>query len=166
LRCHCLRSSRPALAAAYPPPNNGWAYLFQGDGVASSQTSSLDGTWNRQNSLDAWTGDGRGAGDGAIGGISTSNGILTIEDALASGSGYDNRRFYFTHDLAQDAGVNNATTLLDDGVTITFRARLTPPTDPLLELAGVATGWVNNGDGKGIFGIHQPARAALPSASA
>src|SRR5438034_1118391 len=65
----------------YPVPQGGWAYLFDGNSAAGSQAASLDGTWNRQNGLDSWDGRGRGAGNGLPGGIDTTNGILTIEDA-------------------------------------------------------------------------------------
>jgi len=146
---------RRATDPLYPAPQAGWAYLLQGDATADNQSASLDGNWDRQNGLDAWAGDGRGVGNGPIGGVGATNGILSVEDALASGSGYDNRRFYFTHDLARESGVTNASTLLSDGVTLTFRARLTPPTDPLIEMSDAPNGWINNSDGKGVFGIRQ-----------
>ncbi|HEY2951323.1 MAG TPA: immunoglobulin domain-containing protein, partial [Verrucomicrobiae bacterium] len=138
----------------YAAPNGGWSYFYTGDGVAPSDFAALDGTWDHNNGSDSWDGLGRGAGNGAVGGVDTAGGILTIEDALNSGTG-DNRRLYFTHNIAQDASVTNAGTLLDDGVTVSFRARLTPPTDPLLELTNAPNGWVNLNDGKGIFGLRQ-----------
>jgi len=144
---------RLASDPVYPAPPGGWAYVFQGSAVASSLTAALDGTWDHQN--DSWSGDGRGAGNGLPGGVSTTNGIITIEDAVTSGTGFNNRRYYFTHSLAQESSVANATTLLDDGVTLTFRARLTPPSDPLIELPNAPNGLVNNSDGKGMFGIRQ-----------
>src|SRR6185503_11429645 len=105
---------------------------------------------------------GRGAGNGAIGGVEATNGILTLEDANAVGtSGFDNRRFYFTHDINADPPVTNANSLLNDGVTLTFRARLTPPSDPRLELTNAPNGWVNTNDGKGIFGIRQAGASGL-----
>src|SRR5207247_11186598 len=70
---------RLASDPIYPTPQDGWAYIFQGDGVASGLTAALDGTWDHQN--DAWAGDGRGAGNGLPGGVSTTNGIVTLEDA-------------------------------------------------------------------------------------
>ena len=138
---------------AYPTPHTGWNYLYAGAAMASSQTAALDGTWNHE--LDAWSGDGRGAGNGPPGGLSTTNGILTIEDAVTSTTGgtFNNRRFQFTHNLAQEPAVTNASTLLNDGVTLTFRARLTPGTDPFIELANAPNGFVNNSDGKGMFGM-------------
>ncbi|HXI53582.1 MAG TPA: immunoglobulin domain-containing protein, partial [Candidatus Saccharimonadales bacterium] len=138
---------------AHAPPQGGWAYLFGGDSAAGSLSAALDGTWDH--STDNWAGDGRGAANPPAGGIGTTNGILTIEDTVTSGSGFNNRRLHLTHNLAQETGVTNAGTLINDGVTLTFRARLTPATDPLLELTNAPNGLVNNSDGKGMFGIHQ-----------
>ena len=154
-----LLTVRLAGDPLYPTPQDGWAYLFAGDGAAGSLTAALDGTWNHE--LDAWSGDGRGVGNGLSGGVSTTNGTLTIEDTVTSGTGFNNRRYYFTRNLAQDAAVTNATTLLNDGVTLTFRARLTPPADPLLELTNAPNGLVNNTDGKGMFGLRQAGASGL-----
>jgi uncharacterized repeat protein (TIGR01451 family) len=143
----------------YPAPQGGWAYFYDGAGVSNDPMAALDGTWNFQNG--GWSGDGRGSGNGLAGGLSTTNGILTIEDALTSGTGFNNQRYYFTHNLAQETGVTNATTLLNDGVTLTFRARLTPPTDPLLEITNAPNGLVNNTDGKGIFGLRQAGSSGM-----
>ncbi len=146
----------------YPTPQGGWSYIYQGDAASNSLTASLDGRWNRQNGIDSWDGLGRGAGNGAIGGVEATNGILTLEDANAVGTtGSDNRRFYFTHDINSDAPVTNANSILNDGVTLTFRARLTPPTDPKLELTNAPNGWVNTNDGKGIFGLRQAGSSGL-----
>src|SRR6185295_6840699 len=49
----------------------------------------------------------------------------------------------------------------NDGVTLTFRARLTPPSDPLIELTNAPNGFVNNGSGKGMFGIRQASASGL-----
>jgi uncharacterized repeat protein (TIGR01451 family) len=137
----------------YPTPQGGWAYIYQGTGISSDLTAALDGTWNHE--TDAWSGDGRGTGNGLAGGVSTTNGVLTIEDNVASGAGFNNRRYYFTHNLAQETAVTNASTLLNDGVTLTFRARLTPSSDPLIELTNAPNGLVNYSDGKGMFGLRQ-----------
>jgi hypothetical protein len=42
---------------AYPAPQGGWTYVFQGDAIANSLTEALDGSWDHQN--DSWSGDGR-----------------------------------------------------------------------------------------------------------
>jgi len=138
---------------AYPTPHAGWAYAYAGTAIASSLTAALDGTWNHE--LDNWSGDGRGLGNGLPGGLSTTNGILTIEDAVTTTTGgtFNNRRFQFTHNLAQETALTNANTLLDDGLTFTFRARLTPATDPFIEITNAPNGLVNNSDGKGMFGL-------------
>jgi uncharacterized repeat protein (TIGR01451 family) len=142
----------------YAAPNGGWTYLLTGDGTANAGDAALDGTWNHDNGSDSWSGDGRGPGNGLAGGVSTLNGILTIEDAILSGSSsVDNRRIYLTRDLDQDLSGANPDTLLDDGVTLSFRARLTPPppADPLTELTNAPKGYVNVSDGKGMFGLRQ-----------
>src|ERR1051326_5873619 len=144
--------------AVFAPPDRGWTYIFTGNAASPSVTNGLDGTWNRQNGTDSWAGDGRGANNSLPGGVQATNGILTIEDDVAVGtSSLDNRRFYLTHNLAQDTNVVNATNLLNDGVTLTFRARLTPPppADPLTELTNAPNGFVNVSDGKGMFGLRQ-----------
>ena len=142
----------------YAPPDGGWAYAYNGEGVSISDAAALDGTWNHDNGSDAWAGDGRGPGNGLLGGVGSARGILTIEDAVVSGAtSTDNRRFYFTHSFLQDSATTNASKLLDDGVTLHFRARLTPPAplDPLTELTNAPNGWVNSSDGKGMLGIRQ-----------
>ncbi len=145
----------------YPAPHSGWSYLYGGSGIDGSLSAALDGTWNHE--LDSWSGDSRGAGNGPIGGLSSSNGIVTIEDGVTSAAGgtFNNRRFYFTRNLAQDSAVTNAGSLLDDGVTLTFRARLTPPSDPLVEITNAPNGLINNSDGKGMFGIRQSGSSGL-----
>lgn len=143
----------------YPIPQGGWNYLYTGDGVNGDPLTALDGTWNHQN--DQWSGDGRGI-DGTPGGVSTTNGLMTLEDAVALTSGtFNNRRIYLTRDLAQDTAVTNAATLLNDGVTLTFRARLTPTNDPLLEITNAPNGHVNNTDGKGMFGLRQSGSSGM-----
>src|SRR5262249_37236109 len=142
----------------YAPPDRGWAYLYAGSAASPNVTNGLDGTWNRQNGTDSWNGDGRGSGNGLPGGVQATNGILTIEDNVPAGSSaLDTRRFYFTHNLNQDTTVPNGTSCLTDGVTLPFRARLTPPSpaDPLIELTNAPNGFVNVNDGKGMFGIRQ-----------
>ncbi|HZO54831.1 MAG TPA: immunoglobulin domain-containing protein, partial [Bryobacteraceae bacterium] len=142
--------------SVYLPPPGGWTYRYEGTAMAPSVTAALDGTWNHNNGSDAWAGDLRGPGILPEGGLSVSNGVLTLEDVMASGTGDDNRRLYFTHQLAQDS-LTNANTILSDGVTFTFRARLTPPPpgDPLTELTNAPNGFINASDGKGMIGIRQ-----------
>jgi len=60
------------------------------------------------------------------------------------------------HDFERDP-VAQADSILDDGITLSFRARLTPPAplDPLTEIADAPNGVINNSDGRGMFGIRQ-----------
>ncbi len=141
---------------AYPDPQGGWAYEYSGDSVATAPTAALDGTWNHE--FDSWGGDGRGPGVGAPGGVGTANGVLTIEDDVSSVIGLnDNRRIYFTHNLQRETSAATASTVLDNGITLSFRMRLTPPapTDPLTELAPAPNGGVNKDLGKGMIGVRQ-----------
>src|SRR3954471_15045273 len=153
----CFAVARLSAAIpAFAPPDGGWTYLYTGNAVSNSLSAALDGSWNHLNGSDAWSGDGRGVGVGLAGGVSTSNGIVTIEDAVAAGTtGNDNRRIYFTRNISTDPATTNANTFLNDGVTLSFRARLTPATDPLIELTNAPNGFVNVNDGKGMFGIRQ-----------
>ena len=147
---------RGVNAPRYPTPQTGWAYLYEGNAASNSLTASLDGTWNHNNGSDSWDGLGRGAGNGLLGGVEATNGFLTVEDAIGSNDATaGNRRYYFMRDLGQDTPVTNAASLLNDGVTLTFRARLTPADDPRLELTNAPNGWVNANGGKGIFGLRQ-----------
>lgn len=140
----------------YAPPAGGWAYIYNGASVSNAGASALDGTWNHDNGSDSWSGDSRGIGAGLLGGLSSTGGVLTIEDAVVSGtSSVDNRRYYLTHDLLRELPTASATSLLDNGVTLSFRARLTPASDPLVELTNAPNGFVNVLDGKGMFGVRQ-----------
>jgi len=80
-----------------------------------------------------------------------------------AGLNAENRRFYFMHNLDQDPMVPDPDTVLDGGITLSFRARLTPPkpTDPLTELAAAPDGAVNSGDGRGMIGLRQSGGAGM-----
>lgn len=142
----------------FSPPQGGWTYSYGGNAVSNAGPNALDGTWNHDNGSDSWSGDGRGTGVGLLGGVSSLNGVLTVEDAVVSGtSSVDNRRYYFTHNLLQELSASAGDAILDNGVTLSFRARLTPPppADPLTELTNAPNGFVNVLDGKGMFGMRQ-----------
>src|SRR5206468_3998205 len=115
----------------------------------------LDGTWSGNNNSCEWDGSMRGAGNGLPGGISSMNGILTIEDVDLGSGMLNNRKIYFEHTLAYQ-GIT-ASNLLDAGLTVSFRARLTQPDiQPPAELpGGVPDGSGIFGTGKGMFGVHQ-----------
>jgi hypothetical protein len=94
--------------------------------------------------------------------VESVDGILTIEDAISTSSGENNnRKFYFTHALSQD-GVSDAG-FLDGGVTLTFRARLTP-SDAKAEIP-LPDGYGIFSSGRGMFGIRQSSPGALISFS-
>jgi hypothetical protein len=119
---------------------------------------TLDGSWSANNGSSEWPGDARGAGNGPLGGISTNNGILTIEDInFGSGTG-NNRKIYFTRDFANDPATTNANRILDGGITISFRARLTqadivPASDNPTNT--FPDGWGLFSDGKAHFNVRE-----------
>lgn len=159
-------SNNSNAGIAYAPPPGGWTYVYTGDSAAGAprrqNQPALDGTWRHEVSSDEWNGDPRGAAFPPRGGVESNNGVLTIEDAETTGSGNNNnRKIYFIHSIAQDGvTVNN---LLDSGVTITFRARLTPPDDkaeiPLPNGYGIFS------SGKGMFGVRQSNPSSIISFS-
>ena len=148
-----------SAGVSYPNPPGGWKYTYTGDGAANPDASALDGTWDHTGSSDAW--DGSIIGAGQAGGVSAvSDGgvnFLRIQDALTSGSGTDSRKIYFAHSITNDIGSTIAGPLLDNGVTISFRARLSttppPPLDGTWPAGG--DGYVPHDGGKGPFSIRQ-----------
>jgi hypothetical protein len=165
----------------YTEPEGGWAYIYTGDQALSDAAVSLDGTWNHNDAAaggsDAW--DGSAPGDSGTAGTGNAPGgagvftegdttFLRIQDCgdpRDAGGGWadpSNRKITFAHDMAQEAGVNGLT-ILNDGVTISFRARIptTPPLDDYYPDGGSATqAWVTRGynihdDGYGVFCVKQ-----------
>jgi hypothetical protein len=167
----------------YGDPEGGWAYIYTGEGAASDVTAALDGTWDHYDASgghsDAWDGSAPGdSGSGGSGnapggaGVFTDAGItfLRIQDCgdpRDSGGGWSdpsNRKLTFGRDLGLD-GVDGST-ILDDGVTISFRARI-PTIDSAGDLdphypngGGGPQTWPTRGynihdDGLGAFGIKQ-----------
>src|SRR2546427_3089646 len=149
---------------AYPDPPGGWTYTFKGDaGVfGTGAFDALDGTWNRNNGSSEWDGSALGptiATTNKPGGVMVvANGLhqsetnvtyLRIQDpgnpsqysgAANNGCGGctianpANRKILFVHNMTAEGCPD---TVLDDGFTITFRARIptpgntTAPLDPL-----------------------------------
>jgi uncharacterized repeat protein (TIGR01451 family) len=150
-----LFSTTAHAGVAYADPTGGWTYIYTGNaanGLAQPGGAALDNTWDNDNGSDEWDASARGAGVGAPGGAESLDGILTIEDAVNIGSGTgNNRKIYFTHNMAQDGVTDNA--ILNNGVTISFRARLTPQ-DAKSEIP-MPNGWGIYSDGKGMFGVRQ-----------
>jgi len=166
---------------SYADPLGGWVYIYTGDKAATDATASLDGTWNHMDAAaggsDAWDGSAPGqVGSAGAGSAPGGAGVFTEDDTTFlriqdcgdprdAGGGWadpSNRKETFVHDLGQEAGVNGAT-ILDDGVTLSFRARIptTPPLDNYYPDGGSANvAWTTRGynihdDGYGGFGIKQ-----------
>ncbi len=179
-------ASLSQAAEAYPDPPGGWNYLYNGDqlqvGESGSGFTSLDGTWSHDNGSDQFDGSEIGGefgpGNAPGGAILGTDGNITYLRMQATGDPRDygypdpsNRKIYFGHDISNDMDPVKANTILDDGVTLTFRARIpTPskaggPLDPLHRDKQQAQGpqpYPENGDGyvtsdgaKGNFVIRQ-----------
>ena len=165
----------------YTDPEGGWAYIYTGDQALPEFDAALDGTWNHNDASsggsDAW--DGSAPGDSGTAGTGNAPGgagvftegettYLRIQDCgdpRDAGGGWaepSNRKVTFVHDMAQEPEVDGST-ILDDGVTISFRARIptTPPLDVYYPDGGTATeAWVTRGynihdDGYGVFSVKQ-----------
>ncbi len=174
----------------FPDPPGGWTYSYNGDkataGAANSGFTSLDGTWSHDNGSDEWDGSAPGGvfGDGnRPGGVGTFEEaglrFLRIQDPgdprdFAFGDPGSNRKLYLGHDMS----LNGASeTQLDDGITLSFRARIptpaksTSPLDPLYRdgqgAAGAqpyptdGDGYVTSDGGKGNFVLKQSSGGAI-----
>lgn len=150
----------------YSTPAGGWFYIMEGDSDVAADN------WYEDNS--EW--DGSVIGEGSPGGVSyLTEGDVTFMRVQDPGDPRDygmpddsNRKIAFFHDLDDD-GLSAAMgdTLLDDGVTLSFRARLaTAATGPIDDTywngGGTNNPWPENGDGHEIhnegnsmFVIHQ-----------
>ena len=157
----------------YADPLGGWTYIYTGDaGAPGADFTALDGTWSHDNGSDQW--DETQIGTGRPGGVNIlSDAGVTFMRLQETGDPRDhaqsdpgsNRKIFLGHSVTNDIGAV-ADTLLDDGVTISFRARLstTPPLDNLHPDGGGATDpWPAGGDGyllhdggKANFGVRQP----------
>jgi hypothetical protein len=152
---------------AYPAPDGWWTYIYTGNTAGNT----LDGTWDHDNGSDEW--DGSEIGSGVPGGVSalSEDGVNFVRiqetgDPRDHGeSDPSNRKIYFGHSITDELPAEVADSILDNGITISFRARLstTPPLDDLNPDGGGATSpWPEAGDGylihdggKGSFGICQ-----------
>jgi len=163
----------------YADPLGGWTYIYTGDiGAPGAGFTALDGTWSHDNGSDQW--DESEIGSGRPGGVNIlTDGDVTFLRMQETGDPRDygmpdpsNRKIFFGHSITNDIGAVGDT-LLDDGVTISFRARIstTPPLDNLHSPGGGATRpWPAGGDGyfchdtgKDVFGIHQSSGTAKVS---
>ncbi len=180
----CL-SPRARSGLAYPDPTGGWNYIFNANAGEDqfgddADFDALDGTWSHTNGSDVWEGSAPG-GDIEVGVNAPGGAAIYEEDGVSflriqdTGDprdyGFDdpsNRKIYFGHDISQDGAPDDA---LDQGVTISFRARIPTPaktTHPLDSLyrdgQGAAgpqpypaggDGYVTSDGGKGNFVIKQ-----------
>lgn len=143
-------------AEAFPNPAGGWTYLYNGDQLQTGEPA-FDGTWTHDNGSDAFGGDEIGGvldpvnnPDNNPGGANLltegETQYLRIQDtgdprdydgATAAWDDPSNRKVYFGHYLNQDLPEADTLAILDNGVTLTFRARIPTaakaggPLDPL-----------------------------------
>ena len=172
------------LSAQSGTPAGGWDYIYHGDELIAAGPdegfASLDGTWSHDNSSDAWDGselEGEFGDGNRPGGVQAfdEGGITWIRiqdtgDPRDHGFGGDpsNRKIYFLHDVAEDGGTES---VIDDGVTLIFRARVPTdgPLDPLhpdgqgstRDYPSGGDGYVTSDRGKGNFVIRQQSGGAI-----
>lgn len=182
----------------YPEPAGGWDYLFDGDVDARGvdDMSALDGTWRRDEST-KWQqigfdpnvgtipGDAYAPPDNPPGGVDALlDGDTTYLRIQDPGEPRDwlyqdpsNRRFWFGRDIEREHP--GATSVLTNGVTITFRARISstgaldpvhPQTtfdiDPEQPQLTEITAWFPKGynvtdDGQGMFTVQEDGFTAV-----
>jgi hypothetical protein len=151
------------ITSVYEAPEGGWAYSMDVGDISS---------WSHNNGSDQWDGSPIGGefGDGnRPGGVSLLGTYVRLQDTgdprdygySDSGS---NRKIYLGQDLS-GKGVSN--TILDDGATLHFIARIPTngPLDPLHPDGGGGVqdypaggdGYENHDGGKGNIGIKQGA---------
>ncbi len=186
------------LGAVFPPgfaePPDGWTYTYDGSravvGAENSGFASLDETWSHDNGSDSWDGStiggafstgGFGVGNGPGGVMAVNEGGVSYLRIQDTGDPRDyaypdpsNRKIYFGHSMT-DRGAGD--TALDDGVTLSFRARVpapsktTAPLDPwhrdgqqaggVLPYPAAGDGYVTSDGGKGNFVIKQNSGGAI-----
>ena len=126
---------------------------------------SLDGTWDHNNGSDQW--DGSVIGAGRPGGVSAlidpagGETFLRIQDTgdprdHGMGDPGSNRKIMFGHQLT-----GAAATFMDDGVNLSFRARIStgaPLDDQHPDGGGAVVPWPANGDG---YVLHDGGKGSL-----
>ncbi len=174
----CLAAAAQA-GVDYAEPAGGWFYIMQGD----SDVVELANGWYEDNT--EWDGGGIETVLGTAPALPQPGGVeyvvdgdvtyLRIQDAGDTRdygwgtNSRDNRKMCFWRNLSDD-GLSAAAgdTLLDDGVTLSFRARLSttaaggPLNDAYFNGGGGPVAWPTLGDGheihnsgNGMIGIHQ-----------
>jgi hypothetical protein len=191
LACTALLVSVPSAGWAgvlYDDP--GWDYLYDGadDSFGVNDQQALDGEW-RHDQSDKWDGSAPGGvlgpGNAPGGVVALVEGDTTYLRIQDTGNplewGFDepsNRRFYFGHDIETENP--GATSVLTDGITLSFRARIaatgvlddvypdlvdSEPESPALTevtpwLAG-GKGYNVKDDGKGMFTVQEDGNHAI-----
>jgi hypothetical protein len=138
----------------YPGSSSWWTYMYQGDKASpGAGFTALDGKWSHDNGSDEWDESeiGKGAPGGAIAlkeGDTTFLRMQDCGDPRPNPADPSNRKIMFGHSVTGDLKSGVADTILDAGVTITFRARI-PTSGPLddLNTAGAKTPYPAGGDG-------------------
>lgn len=169
-----LMSSPARAGVLYEDPAGGWTYIYTGDAAVAGPTDnfdSLDGTWDHNNGSDQW--DGTAIGAGRPGGVSAwalaGDGRIRLQDTgdprdYGFSDPGSNRKIMFGHSITNDLGAAGDA-ILDDGVTISFRARVATgaPLDDLHPAGGAGIspwpaggdGYVTHDGGKGNFSVRQ-----------
>ncbi len=165
-----------AAGILFSDPSGGWDYTYLGADDSfgdDGQFDALDGTW-QHNENDGWDGTGPTDGDGAPGGVVTladpdGTDYLRIQDAGdPTAYGFDepsNKKIYIGHNILNTLP-DAEPAVLDDGITISFRARLSTegPLDPLYNedtppdsepWPAQGAGYEIHGGGRGQFGVTQ-----------
>jgi hypothetical protein len=149
-------------------PDGGWDYTYEGEDASpgsGTDFDALDGLWSHDNGSDQW--DGSGIGTGNPGGVNAlvddgdGTTFLRLQD---TGNPTDNgvaepsnRKIYLGRDISEAAG---ATQVLDNGFTISFRARIST-TGPLDDQSSgdpwpdEGLGWEVRDGGKANFTVIQ-----------
>lgn len=128
-----LPASQVVAAKQYADPVGGWTYIYQGaaaiDGGNGNGFTSLDGTWSHDARSDEW--DGSPIGSGVPGGVSAlvdpdGTTYLRLQDTgdprdYGFSDPGSNRKIALGHDISAEGA---SASIIDDGVTLTFRARV------------------------------------------
>ena len=160
-----------ARCLLYGEPFGGWDYLYDGSGDSNGGGfTALDGTWNHFTNTDQW--DGSGPGEGRPGGVAAMTDaaddttFLRLQDTGDPGDyGHSqpaNGQLFFGHDISAEGAADD---VLDTGVTLTFRTRLSTGVglDDAHPNGGSETtpwpasgvGYKIHGSGRSNFVIHQ-----------
>ena len=169
----CLAAAAQA-GVLYSTPPAGWTYMMEGDSdVTADNWYEDNSTWDEQPIGAIGTAPSGPRPGGVSYVVDGDVSYIRIQDAGDPRDhgwpedGNENRKIAFFHNLSDD-GLSDAAgdTLLDDGVTFTFRARLSTAAagGPLNDAyrGGTPTTWPVLGDGheihnegNGMFVIHQ-----------